>query len=131
IMSRSLEGCLANEEVPHPLRAVITVEPVTVVEADDAEERDLHAEAGARTHLEMERVDLAEAVPCVAGVEEEHTVERMDNGKLLLDGEQLHEAAARRTHMDGNAATLNDVVEFIRHHRVVVVAAQRIGGGAA
>src|SRR5437867_5410478 len=94
-MNGRLERRLADDEMPHRARPVVAVEPVAVVEADDAEQRDLHAEAHPRPDLEVERADVAPRVPHVASVEEEHTVQRVDNGKLLLETGEQHVAPAR------------------------------------
>src|SRR5688572_6125448 len=146
-----LEGGLSEQEVTHPSRAVSEVaalEPVADVEADVAEQGDLESNSGARAHLEVERASLLHQVPHVSSIEEQHTVEWMGNRKLLLQAEQRHEAPAgiadqhqvRVAHHailadrpgDGPRGDVEHVAdELVRHHHIVVVAAQRIRRGAA
>ena len=133
------------------VRAVVAVEPASIIESDVAEQRDLEPESDSRSELEVEGPDLAPQVPDVASVEEDHTVEGMNNGKLLLHGVEGHEVAARVTHAgvgggvpehgvthprnrrrvdagDELVDRADEAVELLRHHLVIVVAAQRIGG---
>src|SRR5215471_6834573 len=93
----TLEVHVAEHEVPGPSRMVVALEPVSVVEPDVAEQRDLHAEADAGAHFELPGVDLAALVPDVAGVEEKQTVEGVRNRELLLHGEQAEITPARVT----------------------------------
>src|SRR5439155_1948057 len=85
---RVLEGGLSEQEVTHPFRVVSevpAVEPIPEIEADVAEQGDLEANAGARTHLQIERTSLLHQVPGVSVIEEQHTMQGMGNRNLLLD----------------------------------------------
>src|SRR4051794_20178664 len=75
---------VAEEEVRPGVRTVVAVEAISVIETDVPEQGDLHAQTDAGAHLEVERLDLSPQVPGVSRIEEDHTVERMNNGKLLL-----------------------------------------------
>src|SRR6516162_1513036 len=141
----TLEVHVAEHEVPDPAWMVIALEAVTVIETDVSEQRDLHAEADARAHLELPGVDLAPLVPDVAGVEEEQTVQGVRNRELLLHREQAEITAARVTDSRDARDQVRvprggvvrrrvrgvEVVELGRHDLVVVVAAQRIHRVAA
>src|SRR5512143_2946761 len=78
-IAASLEVHVAEHEVPGPPWSVVSMEAISVVEPDVAQQRDLHAESQPRAHLEVERLDLAAQVPDVSGIEEKHTVKRVGN----------------------------------------------------
>src|SRR5580765_2946943 len=63
---------VAEQEVGPGVRAVVAVEAISVVETDVAKQGDLHAQAHAGAHLEVERLDLAPQVPGVSRIEEDH-----------------------------------------------------------
>src|SRR5438093_5155602 len=137
IASWSVRG-LADEEMADEPRPVVPLEAVAVIETDVAEQRNLEAQADPSTELEVEGSRLSEPVPGISRVEEHHTMERMGNGKLLLDRVQQHEAAARIPHLLERRGDLRnggvgagdrrvgaerdrDVVnEFLGQHHVVV-----------
>src|SRR5262245_47397483 len=90
----SLEVHVAEHEMPDPSRSVVAMEPISVIEADVAEQRDLHPEPDARTGLEV-GLDLEAQVPDVARVEEQYTMEGMGDRELLFQREQREIASAR------------------------------------
>ena len=76
------------------VRTIVAIEPIAIVETDVAEQRDLEPEADAGAELEVPGLDLLPQIPGVARVQEDHSMQRMDNRKLLLDRIDGHEAAA-------------------------------------
>src|SRR5262245_64326692 len=89
-----LEAEAAEQEVRLGAWPIVAIESVAVVQPDVAQHRDLHSQTRPGAHLQVRWADLPPQVPGVAGIEEEHTVQRMDNGKLLLKCVQGHEPSA-------------------------------------
>src|SRR5262245_33776318 len=66
---RMSEGGLSDQEMPHELRPVAqiaSVEAVSVVESDVAEQRNLEPEPDAHAHLQVEGPHLLQQVPGVS-----------------------------------------------------------------